>query len=174
VQNYEAGLKAMQAGKFERAKGFLERVVSLSIREMADRAAVHLATCQQQLARSVSAGFKSSEEQYDYAISLINSGGYDEARSQLEKLQKRLPKADYPYYGLAILECLTSHFEPAMKNLAEAIERHPANRFQARNDPDFKNLADDPRFTELLYPEGSGDTPPVTAFRGASGKRRSG
>jgi hypothetical protein len=29
-------------------------------------------------------------------------------------------------------------------------------RFQARNDSDFRNMADDPRFTELLYPEGSG------------------
>jgi hypothetical protein len=26
-------------------------------------------------------------------------------------------------------------------------------RFQARNDSDFQNLAEDPRFTELLYPD---------------------
>jgi hypothetical protein len=26
-------------------------------------------------------------------------------------------------------------------------------RFQARNDSDFQNLFEDPRFTELLYPE---------------------
>jgi hypothetical protein len=29
----------------------------------------------------------------------------------------------------------------------------PALRFQARNDSDFQNLAEDPRFTELLYPD---------------------
>jgi len=26
---------------------------------------------------------------------------------------------------------------------------------QARNDSDFKNMTDDPRFTELIYPEGT-------------------
>jgi len=30
---------------------------------------------------------------------------------------------------------------------------NPQNRFQARNDSDFQQMADDPRFTELLYPE---------------------
>jgi hypothetical protein len=27
------------------------------------------------------------------------------------------------------------------------------NRIQARSDSDFQDMADDPRFTELLYPE---------------------
>jgi hypothetical protein len=30
---------------------------------------------------------------------------------------------------------------------------NPKNRLQARVDNDFQNMADDPRFTELLYPE---------------------
>jgi hypothetical protein len=33
----------------------------------------------------------------------------------------------------------------------------PALRFQARNDTDFQNLAEDPRFTELLYPDPGGE-----------------
>jgi len=37
--------------------------------------------------------------------------------------------------------------------LNEAIKLNPSNRFQARSDSDFNNMADDPRFTELLYPE---------------------
>jgi len=40
-----------------------------------------------------------------------------------------------------------------MKTLGAAIEVKPALRFQARNDTDFQNLAEDPRFTELLYPD---------------------
>ncbi|HZD94991.1 MAG TPA: hypothetical protein VE133_12100, partial [Candidatus Sulfotelmatobacter sp.] len=43
--------------------------------------------------------------------------------------------------------------ESSLKNLGEAIRLNPQNRFQARNDSDFQNMADDPRFTELLYPE---------------------
>lgn len=153
VQNYEAGLKAMQERKFERAKPLLEKTISSGSRELADRAALHLNTCLQQLARSATGGFKSQEEHYDYAISLVNAGDYGNARDHLDKLQKQNPKADYPWYGLAILDCLTKHYESALKNLEEAIRRNRANRFYARNESDFKNMADDPRFTELLYPE---------------------
>jgi tetratricopeptide (TPR) repeat protein len=153
VQNYEAGLKALQTRKFERAKGLLEKVAAGGIKELADRALVHLNTCEQQLARAATSNFKTTEERFDYAISLMNAGDYDQARSHLEKLQKQAPKADYVWYGLAVLDCLTHKFEPALKNLSEAIRLDAANRFRARNEPDFQNLADDPRFTELLYPE---------------------
>jgi hypothetical protein len=54
---------------------------------------------------------------------------------------------------MAALECLTGRFEPALKSLNEAIRLNPANRYQARNDADFDRLNDDPRFTEVLYPE---------------------
>jgi hypothetical protein len=44
--------------------------------------------------------------------------------------------------------------------LAEAIQVKPAFRFQARNDTDFQNLAEDPRFTELLYPDPGAESEP--------------
>jgi hypothetical protein len=40
-----------------------------------------------------------------------------------------------------------------LRHLDEAIRLNPGLRFQARNDSDFQNLAEDPRFTELLYPD---------------------
>lgn len=152
VQNYEAGLKAMQEHKFERAKGFLQKVVSGESRELADRAAVHLNSCNQQLARTATS-FKTPEEHYDYAVSLMNSGEYDGARTHLDKILKQHPKADYAVYGLAVLSCMTGKVEDALRYLSDAIKRNPMNRLQARNDVDFQNLSDDPRFTELLYPE---------------------
>ncbi len=142
----------MQEHKFERAKSFFQKVVSGSSRELADRAAVHLNTCNQQLSRT-STSFKTIEEHYDYAVSLMNLGDYVTAREHLEKMVKQSPKADYVWYGLAVLDCLTGHGEDSLKRLQEAIKLNPANRFQARNDSDFQALADDPRFTELLYPE---------------------
>lgn len=152
VQNYEAGLKAMQEHKFERAKTALQKVLDGPSKELADRARVHLNTCQQHLERS-STSFKSTEEHYDYAVSLMNSGDYDGARAHLEKLLKQNAKADHVHYGLAVLDCLGGNAESALRRLGEAIKLNPSNRFQARNDSDFQNLADDPRFTELLYPE---------------------
>lgn len=161
VQNYEAGLKALQEHKFERAKALLEKVVAGSIKELADRAAVHLNTCNQHLAR-ISTSFKTPEEHYDYAVSLMNSGDLDSARSHLDKIVKQFPKADYGWYGMAALECLSGRLENSLQHLQQAIRLNPGVRFQARNDSDFQNLTDDPRFTELLYPE-EGMAPPPPA-----------
>ncbi|MFB3918157.1 MAG: hypothetical protein ACE14M_15620 [Terriglobales bacterium] len=152
VQNYQDGLRALQERKFERAKSLFQKVVASSSKELADRAAVHLNTCNQHL-QPGSTSFKTPEEHYDYAVSLINVGEYLEAREHLEKILKQAPNADYAFYGMAVLDCLTSHFESSLRHLSEAIRLNPANRYQARNDSDFRNLADDPRFTELLYPE---------------------
>ena len=152
VQNYEAGLKAMQEHKFEKAKPLLEKIIASGPKELADRARMHLNSCNQQLANSATT-FKSQEEHFDYAVSLMNGGQYDQARAHLEKILKQNAKADFALYGLALLDCLTGQVESSLKNLSEAIRLNPQNRFQARNDSDFQNMADDPRFTELLYPE---------------------
>ena len=159
VQNYEAALKAMQERKFERAKALLEKVISGGPRELADRARIYLSSCNQQLNEG-SATFKTHEEHFDYAVSLLNSGQLDQARVHLEKILKQNPKADFALYGMAVVDCLTGQVESSLKNLGEAIHLNPQNRFQARNDSDFQNMADDPRFTELLYPEPSDPPPP--------------
>jgi len=158
VQNYETGLRAMQEHKFDKAKSYLQKVVSGPSRELADRAAVHLNACNQQLER-VTTQFKSPEEHFDYAVSLMNVGDYVSAREHLEKLSKQVPKADYVAYGLAALDCLTGHVEDSLRHLDEAIKVNPTLRFQARNDSDFQNLAEDPRFTELLYPDPGAELP---------------
>jgi tetratricopeptide (TPR) repeat protein len=116
---------------------------------------MHLNTCNQQLARGTTS-FKTPGEHYDYAVSLINVGDYENARSHLDKILKQNPAADYAYYGVALIDCLTNHAEDCLRNLNQAIKLNASNRFQARNDPDFRSMADDPRFTELLYPEVSG------------------
>ncbi|MGZ4820930.1 MAG: tetratricopeptide repeat protein [Terriglobales bacterium] len=152
VENYQAGLKAMQEHKFDKAKALFQKVMAGGPRELADRAAVHLSTCNQRSSRSTTT-FKTPEEHYDYAVSLMNLGDYVSAREHLEKILKQNPKVDYAVYGLSVLNCLTGHYEDSLKGLAEAIRLNPGNRFQARNDSDFQNLADDPRFTELIYPE---------------------
>jgi tetratricopeptide (TPR) repeat protein len=152
VQNYEAGVRALQEHKFDKAKTFLQKVASSPIKELADRAHVHLNTCNQQLER-VTTQFKTPEEHYDYAVSLMNIGDYVGAREHLEKLAKQVPKADYVAYGLAALDCLTGHVEDSLRHLDEAIRLNALLRFQARNDSDFQNLSEDPRFTELLYPD---------------------
>jgi tetratricopeptide (TPR) repeat protein len=163
VQNYEAGLKAMQERKFERAKSLLEKIIANGPRELGDRARVHLNTCNQQLNEGA-ASFKTHEEHFDYAVSLLNTGQLEEARTHLEKILKQNSKADFAFYGMAVVDCLVGQIESSLKNLSEAIRLNPQNRFQARNDSDFQSMADDPRFTELLYPE-AGEPAPSTFRR---------
>jgi tetratricopeptide (TPR) repeat protein len=152
VQNYEQGLRFLQERKFDKAKALFQKIISGGPKELADRACVHLNACNQQLARNA-VSFKTPEEHYDYVVSLMNVGDYVTAREHLEQLVGKHTKLDYIWYGYAVLECLTGHVEDSLKKLNQAIQLNPANRFQARSDTDFNNMADDPRFTELLYPE---------------------
>jgi tetratricopeptide (TPR) repeat protein len=159
VQNYESGLRALQEHRFEKAKGHLQKVLSGPNKSLVDRAQVHILTCDKRL-EAPSLQFKSVEEHYDYAASLVNSGDYVTAREHLDALLKQNPKSEYVLYGLAALHCLTGHVEESLKTLDEAIQVKPALRFQARNDTDFQNLAEDPRFTELLYPDPGAEAEP--------------
>ena len=157
LQSYESGLRAMQEHKFDKAKPHFQKVLTGPSKELADRASVHLNTCNSQLERSAATQFKTPEEHFDYAVSLMNVGDYVSAREHLEKLFKQAPKADYVIYGIAALDCLTGHVEDSLRRLDEALRMNPQLRYQARNDSDFHNLAEDPRFTELLYPDPGAD-----------------
>jgi tetratricopeptide (TPR) repeat protein len=165
LQNYEAGLRALQEHKFEKAKPLFEKVLAGPSKDLIDRASVHLAICNQRLVRATTQQFKSVEEHYDYAVSLMNVGDYVTAREHIERLLKQSPKTDFVIYGLAALDCLTGHVEDSLKHLEEALRLNSILRFQARNDSDFHNLAEDPRFTELLYPDPAAELSPESSFR---------
>ena len=142
----------MQEGKFEKARAAFEKLIANAPPELLERSKVYLAVCERNAKQSALA-FATLEEQYDYAISLLNTGDYEDARDQLETILKKDAKADYAHYGLAILDSMTGQAEECLEHLIAAIELNPKNRIQARSDSDFQDMADDPRFTELLYPE---------------------
>ena len=113
---------------------------------------MYVCTCQRQLDQS-RLTFLTPEEHYDYAISQLNTGYFEEAREQFNNILTAHPSADYAFYGLSLLDSMTGRTQDCLKNLARAIELNPKNRLQARADNDFQSMVDDPRFTELLYPE---------------------
>jgi tetratricopeptide (TPR) repeat protein len=152
IQQYETAVKLMREGKYEKAKSALESLLDGDAGELVDRARVHLTACQRQMEKS-QVKFETPEEQYDYAVSLLNTGYYEDAREHFQAILKKNPSADYAYYGLAVMHSLTSRAENCLEDLGRAIELNPRNRIQARLDSDFQEMFDDPRFTELLYPE---------------------
>jgi tetratricopeptide (TPR) repeat protein len=153
---YEEAMALFHQQKFARAKQELEKVVTGPSKELADRARTHLRIAEQRMKPQADQNPKSPEEHYQRGVAMMNLGRWDEARESLEKARKLAPKADHVHYALAALDCLTGETDSAMNNLKVAIELRPANRFHARNDEDFAFLQEDPRFTELLYPEKDG------------------
>src|SRR5271170_7539039 len=149
---YQNGFQLMQEGKFEKARVIFEKLIATGPVEVLERCRVYLSVCQSKLSESTRT-FASPEEEYDYAISLLNTGDYDEARDHFEIILDSNPSADYAYYGLSALNSMTGQVEECLENMAKAIELNPRNRIQARTDTDFHNMIEDPRFTELLYPE---------------------
>ncbi|HUB17652.1 MAG TPA: tetratricopeptide repeat protein [Acidobacteriaceae bacterium] len=154
LQDYQNALQLMQQGKYEKARVLFEKLSRDGSPEILERCRVYLTVCERNSKES-SLSFKSSEEQYDYAVSLLNTGSYEEARDQFEAILGKAPQADFAHYGMALLSSVTGQAEEALEHLSRAIELNPSNRIQARSDPDFVDMADDPRFTELLYPETS-------------------
>jgi tetratricopeptide (TPR) repeat protein len=152
LNDYQSALQWMHEGKYEKARVAFERLSHDGPIEILERVRVYLVACERN-AQHRGLSFETPEEQYDYAISLLNTGFYEEARDQFQEILRDNPTADYAYYGLAILESMTGMAEPCLEHLAKAIELSPRNRIQARSDSDFQDMADDPRFTELLYPE---------------------
>jgi tetratricopeptide (TPR) repeat protein len=151
-QHYQAALLLLQQGKYEKALAALEKLLLAAPAEIKERCQMYISTCRRQLEKP-NLAFATPEEHYDYAVSQLNTGYYEEARDQFNGILANYPNADYAFYGLALLDSITGRAQDCLGNLARAIDLNPKNRLLARADNDFQSMVDDPRFTELLYPE---------------------
>jgi len=152
VTHYEAALRLMQDGKYDKAHAAFDKMLAGGAGELSDRVRMYATACAQQMIKDKK-DFSNCEERYDYAVSLLNDGLYEDAREHFKLILQENEKADYAFYGLAVLSSMTGDSHHCLEHLTEAIRQNPRNRIQARADSDFQDMADDPRFTELLYPE---------------------
>lgn len=151
-QDYQNALELMQDNKFEKAKALFDKILRDAPPELVERVRVYQSVCERRSADSARS-FATPEEQYDYAVSLLNAGSFEDARDQFDAILAAHPNSDFAHYGVALLHSMTGQNEESLEHLARAIELNPGLRIQARTDPDFIDMVDDPRFTELLYPE---------------------
>jgi len=152
MERFEGALQLFNQNRVARARGMFERLMGNSSRELAERAGVYLRICDQRLSHTT-VQLKTAEDYYNYAVGLANDGNAEESEECLQKALKLAPKADYLYYALATTYALRDDVDGALEYLLKAIDLNQRNRYQAQNDADFGNLLEDPRFTELLYPE---------------------
>jgi tetratricopeptide (TPR) repeat protein len=152
LTQFSNAVRLLQESKFEKAKAAFEKLLTSAPPDLIERTRTYIVACDRQLNQQQNK-FETLEERYDYAISLLNTGLYEDARSQFDTIVKKAPHADYAFYGLAVLASMTCQTDACLQHLTEAIRLNERNRLQARGDSDFMDMADDPRFTELLYPE---------------------
>ncbi len=91
----------------------LEKLLPDAPAEIQDRCRMYISTCRRQMEKS-SLSFLTPEEHYDYAISQLNTGYYEEARDQFDQILTAHPRADYAFYGLAVLEAITGHAQDCL------------------------------------------------------------
>lgn len=152
LERFTSGLQMMNGGQLAKARAVFEKLVNHPSREIGERSKVYLNICNQRAAKPA-VNLKTVDDLYDYAVSLANEGQPEQAEEQLRKALKINPNADFLYYALAATFSLRNDVEGTLEYLDKAIQMNHRNRYQAQNDPDFENMLEDPRFTELIYPE---------------------
>ncbi len=152
LQQYQNAVQLMQQAKFDKALIAFEKLSTSAPPPLAERCRMYLAACHREL-KKTQLSFATAEEQFDYAVSLLNMDYYEEARDHFNAILRKNPAADFALYGIAVLDSITGQIEDCLEHLGQAIQLNPRNRLQARTDTDFQTMQDDPRFTELLYPE---------------------
>ena len=152
LELYGQAIQLMQANRYKDAHTAFDQLLHEAPHDLGDRIRMYIAACVAQIHQGTTE-FRSHEERYDYAISLLNHGNYEDAREQFNQILLEQSDSDYAFYGLALLASMTNSSHECLDHLEQAIHLNPQNRIQARSDSDFANMSDDPRFTELLYPE---------------------
>ena len=152
LAQFENGLKLFNHGDHAKAREIFETLATVPSADLAQRAQIYVNICKQRLTRPAPR-LKTAEDFYNYAVSMANQGNREEAENNLSKALKLEPNADYIVYALATTQALRGNVEGALESLQKAIGLNGKNRYLAQNDADFEGLGEDPRFTELLYPE---------------------
>ena len=122
---YEGAVRLMQEGKYDKAHVAFEKMLATSPPDLADRIRMYINACLLQVSKGKTE-FLSHEEQYDYAISLLNNGHYEDAREEFQAILAENDKADYAFYGLAVLASMTGESHTCLEHLTEAIRQNRA------------------------------------------------
>src|SRR5439155_9684999 len=133
VHAYEAGLKAMHAEDFEKAKKILENLVTEypDEPEVQERAKVLVSACEKKIHEKARTVLRSADDHYNIGIAYLNRRELDSALQHLQQALKLAPKADHILYALAAASALKGDREHALIYLKQSVQHRPENRFLA-------------------------------------------
>lgn len=148
VDEFEAGLEAIDQGKYRDAKKHFNRVIEETTDiELAGRARLYLRVCEQKTQKKDVTG---AEEPFLEAVFERNLGNFDAALEMCSR-DGRQSKDDRFAYLAASIYALMDDNENAVKFLTMAIELNPKNRIHAFHDTDFEVLRSDPELKQLFF-----------------------
>lgn len=151
VKNFEMGVRAFRRQNYEKAAEIFAKLVGSEVRDVAERAHMHLRLCRERTSRSKPV-LKSAEDYYALGVACLNAREYGLAIEHLSKADKLKAQQDHVHYALAVSHALGGNRDAAFAHLERAFALRSENRIHARRDQDFQGLAADPRFRRLLYP----------------------
>jgi tetratricopeptide (TPR) repeat protein len=159
LETFEKGVRALGKKDYERAGELFEELIDgfPDERDLLERARAYKAVCDRALAEARRSPFKprTFEEMLQYGVFLHNRGEYEEALRHLRQAVELHPKNEHALYCLAATAARAGDTPAALKALRSAIAAGPANRAQARSDPDFDPIRDDEGFVEIVYSQAS-------------------
>ena len=148
VDEFEAGLQAIDQGKYKEAKKHFSRVLEETTDiELAGRARLYLRVCDQKTSTKAA---PKVEDPFLEAVFERNLGNFDAALEMCSRGGRKSKDEKFAYLAASIYALMDDN-ENAVKFLAMAIELNPKNRIHAFHDSDFEVLRSDPELKQLFF-----------------------
>ncbi len=153
VALFDRAVALFQKGSVADARALFERAASGPVREVAHSARVHAEICARRAGEPTPEP-ATADEHYNLAIALLNRRDLATAEQHLTAAASMAPDADHILYALALAKGLRGQLREAAESLRRAIHLNPRNRSQARHDPDFAPLVQEPLLAAVLRGDG--------------------
>jgi tetratricopeptide (TPR) repeat protein len=146
---FERAVKAFGKKEFERAGELFDRLVEdhPSEQDLVERARVYRMSCERHRAEGRRVPRPRTFED------LLNHGVFLKQAAEIH------PRNEHVLYCLAATQARAGDAPAALKALRSAIALSPANRAQARQDPDFESLRRESDFLALMRPSAEAVSP---------------
>ena len=150
VDLFEKAVKALNKKDFGRARDVLDELIEgfPDQRDVVERAKAYRTLCERSLGRV--ARPKTFEDLLHHGVYHHNRGEYAEALKFLNQAAEIHPRNEHVLYCVAASAARLGETATALKALRSAITASPANRAQAKSDPDFESLRGSNDFQALL------------------------
>ncbi len=168
VAIYERGVQALQRHDYASGAELFRSVIDKypEERELVERARVFVRVSEREMARQEPPPENTARDSVYAATVALNAGDHAGALSHLQNAISVDDEDDHAHYIMAAALSLRGRSEEAIRHLQRAIGLNPANRSQARQDPDLDSIRQLPGFRMAL------ETPPAQRRKAVAARRR--